>query len=70
MSIIDPSLDDRRGAWPDATPSGATNNREADLAKGQKRSNRELKKPKADKNKKREAAPVSLFAAPASKKRR
>jgi len=49
---------------------GATNNREADVAKGQKRSNRELKKPKADKSKKREAAPVSLFAAPPSRKRK
>jgi hypothetical protein len=32
------------------------------MAKGQLRSNREKKKPKADKNKKKNAAPASLFA--------
>jgi hypothetical protein len=32
------------------------------MAKGQQRSNREKKKPKADKNKKKNAAPASLFA--------
>jgi len=37
--------------------------REDDMAKGQMRSTREKKKPKADKNKKKnEAAPVSPFA--------
>ena len=40
------------------------------MAKSQKRSNREPKKPKADKSKKREVPPLSLFAAPPSKKRR
>jgi hypothetical protein len=33
------------------------------MAKGQLRSNREKKKPKADKNKKKNAAPISPFAA-------
>jgi hypothetical protein len=33
------------------------------MAKGQMRSNKEKKKPKADKNKKKDAAPVSPFAA-------
>jgi len=36
-------------------------NREADMAKGQQRSNREKKKPKADKNKKKEAPAASPF---------
>lgn len=34
------------------------------MAKGQMRSNREKKKPKADKNKKKSAAAVSPFAVP------
>jgi hypothetical protein len=36
---------------------------EDDVAKGQMRSTREKKKPKADKNKKKGEAPVSPFAA-------
>ncbi len=40
------------------------------MAKGQQRSNREAKKPKADKNKKKlAAAPVLVFPAPKSKSR-
>lgn len=39
------------------------------MAKGQQRSNREPKKPKADKNKKRPAQPGSLFAAAPAKKK-
>jgi hypothetical protein len=35
---------------------------EDDMANRQQRSNREKKKPKADKNKKREKAPASPFA--------
>ena len=35
---------------------------EDDVAKGQMRSNREKKKPKADKNKKKDEAPLSPFA--------
>jgi hypothetical protein len=35
---------------------------EDEVAKGQMRSNREKKKPKADKNKKKGGAPVSPFA--------
>jgi hypothetical protein len=39
------------------------------MAKGQQRSNREKKKPKADKNKKKPNAPaVSAFAAQSNKK--
>lgn len=39
------------------------------MAKGQQRSNREKKKPKADKNKKKPNAPhISAFAAQANKK--
>jgi hypothetical protein len=38
---------------------------EDDMAKGQMRSTREKKKPKADKNKKKGAAPVSPFASAA-----
>jgi hypothetical protein len=42
------------------------------MAKGHQRSNRELKKPKADKNKKKaQAAPaMSLFAAAPAKKKK
>jgi hypothetical protein len=36
---------------------------EVDMAKGQKRSTREKKKPKADKNKNKPAPPASPFAA-------
>jgi hypothetical protein len=40
------------------------------MAKGQQRSNREAKKPKADKNKKKLAAvPAPVFPAPKSKSR-
>jgi hypothetical protein len=35
---------------------------ETDMAKGQMRSNREKKKPKADKSKKKDEAPASPFA--------
>jgi len=37
------------------------------VAKGQKKSNREVKKPKADKNKKTAAVSVSPFSEPPSK---
>lgn len=39
------------------------------MAKGQQRSNREAKKPKADKNKKKPAGPAPLFAAAKTKPR-
>jgi hypothetical protein len=40
----------------------ASKQQEGDVAKGQVRSNREKKKPKADKSKKKDEAPVSPFA--------
>jgi hypothetical protein len=40
----------------------ASKQQEVDVAKGQMRSNREKKKPKADKSKKKDEAPVSPFA--------
>jgi hypothetical protein len=40
----------------------ASKQQEGDVAKGQMRSNREKKKPKADKSKKKDEAPVSPFA--------
>lgn len=49
---------------------GATTWKETAMAKGQQRSNREAKKPKADKNKKKPAATsVVVFPAPKSKSR-
>jgi hypothetical protein len=49
---------------------GAKTWKETDMAKGQQRSNREAKKPKADKNKKKPAATsVVVFPAPKSKAR-
>lgn len=38
------------------------------MAKGQQRSNREKKKPKADKNKAKPATPASVYAQSGSKK--
>lgn len=46
------------------------NPKEAKMAKGQQRSNREIKKPKADKNKKKPAATASLFAPQPTKKKK
>lgn len=48
---------------------GASTWKETDMAKGQQRSNREAKKPKADKNKKKPAGPVLAFSAPKAKTR-
>jgi hypothetical protein len=39
------------------------------MAKGQQKSNREAKKPKADKNKKKPSGPTPLFAASKTKSR-
>jgi hypothetical protein len=44
--------------------SQTSEDRESDVAKGQMRSNREKKKPKADKNKVKAAAAASPFASP------
>lgn len=60
LSILSPSWIIRAVLTPKGT----------DMAKGQKRSNREAKKPKADKNKKKAAAAaVVVFPAPKSKSR-
>ena len=59
LSIVSPSWIIRAVQTPKGT----------DMAKGQKRSNREVKKPKADKTKKPAAAPAVLFPAAKSRPR-
>jgi hypothetical protein len=60
LSILSPSWIVRAVLTPKGT----------DMAKGQQRSNREAKKPKADKNKKKAVAvPVTVFPAAKSKPR-
>jgi hypothetical protein len=49
--------------WIDGAESFQPGAREIVMAKGQMRSNKEKKKPKADKNLKKGAAPVNPFAA-------
>ena len=61
QTLIAGVLADPRAAFSDQSYSGTHNRGEDKMAKGQLRSNREKKKPKAERNKKKSAPAVSPF---------